>query len=244
MFGRRPTTPLEERLGHRFRDPALLERAVTHRSYAYEHGAAEHGGGDHSERLEFLGDAVLGAAASEWLYRRYPDLPEGELSQLKGWLVSRPVLARHARRLGLGELLRLGVGEERSGGRGKDSLLADALEAVLGAVFLDGGFAAARSAVEALLLEAAAERAGDPLRADAKTRLQELTQARGWGLPAYRLVSEAGPEHEKTFAVECRLETGTAAAASGPSKKIAEQRAAAAVMAAVEAAAAGLPKPL
>lgn len=236
MFGRRPATPLEERLGHRFRDPALLELAVTHRSYAYERGA-----GDHSERLEFLGDAVLGAAAAEWLYRRYADLPEGDLSQLKGWLVSRPVLARHARRLGLGELLRLGVGEERSGGRDKESLLADAFEAVLGAVFLDGGFAAARRAVEALLLEAAAERPGDPLRADAKTRLQELAQARGWGLPEYRPVGEQGPEHEKTFTVECRLETGAAAAASGPSKKIAEQRAAAAVLAAVEAAGEGRP---
>lgn len=233
MFGRRPATALEERLGHRFRDPALLELAVTHRSHAYERGSGEHG--EHYERLEFLGDAVLAAAAAEWLYRRYPDLPEGDLSQLKGWLVSRPVLARHARRLGLGELLRLGVGEERSGGRDKDSLLADALEAVLGAVFLDGGFEAARRAVERLLVEAAAERPGDPLRADAKTRLQELAQARGWSLPRYRLVGEEGPEHEKTFTVECRLEGGAAATAAGPSKKAAEQRAAAAVLAEVEA---------
>jgi ribonuclease-3 len=108
---------------------------------------------------------------------------------------------------------------------------------VLGAVFMDGGFPAARRAVEVLLLEAAAERAGDPLRADAKTRLQELTQARGWGLPEYRLIREEGPEHEKTFTVECRLESGTAATASGPSKKIAEQQAAGTVLAAVEAAA-------
>jgi ribonuclease-3 len=233
MFGRRPATPLEERLGHRFRDASLLELAVTHRSYAYEHGAGERG--EHYERLEFLGDAVLGATAAEWLYRCYPELPEGDLSQLKGWLVSGPVLAGHARRLGLGDLLRLGVGEERSGGRDKDSLLADALEAVLGAVFLDGGFAAARRAVETLLVEAAAERPGDPLRADAKTRLQELAQARGWSLPEYRLVGEEGPEHEKTFTVECRLEPGAAATAAGPSKKAAEQRAAAAVLAAVEA---------
>lgn len=232
MFGRRPATPLEERLGHRFGDPALLELAVTHRSHAYERGSGDPS--EHYERLEFLGDAVLAAAAAEWLYRRYPDLPEGDLSQLKGWLVSRPVLARHARRLGLGELLRLGVGEERSGGRDKDSLLADAFEAVLGAIFLDGGFAAARRAVERLLVEAAAERPDDPLRADAKTRLQELAQARGWSLPRYRLVAEEGPEHEKTFTVECSLEGGAAATASGPSKKLAEQRAAAAVLAAVE----------
>lgn len=231
MAPSRPATPLEERLGHRFADPALLELALTHRSHAYEGG-----GGDHSERLEFLGDAVLGAAASEWLYRRYPEVPEGELSQLKSYLVSRPVLARHARRLGVGELLRLGVGEERSGGRRKASLLADAFEAVLGALFLDGGYPAARRAVEALLLEAAAERAGDPVRADAKTRLQELAQARGWDLPEYRLVGEAGPDHEKTFAVECRLAGRAAATASGRSKKVAEQRAATAVLAEIEAA--------
>ena len=232
MFGRRPATPLEERLGHRFRDPALLERAVTHRSHAFEHGAGDHG--EHYERLEFLGDAVLGAAAADWLFRRYPDLPEGDLSRLKAYLVSRPVLASHARRLGLGELLRLGVGEERSGGRDKASLLADALEAVLGALFLDGGFAAAQRAVETLLLEAAAERQGDPVRTDVKTRLQEVTQARGWGLPEYRLVGEEGPDHEKTFIVECRLGERAAAVASGRSKKIAEQRAAAAVLAELE----------
>jgi ribonuclease-3 len=230
MFGRRPATPLEERLGHRFADPALLELAVTHPSHAHEKGQ-----GKHYERLEFLGDALLGAAAAEWLYRRYPEQPEGDLSQLKSWLVSKPVLARHARRLGIGELLRLGVGEERSGGRRKASLLADAFEAVLGALFLDGGFPAAQRAVQGLLLEAAAEHGGQPVQVDAKTRLQELAQARGWSLPEYRLVGEDGPDHEKTFRVECRLEQGSAATASGPSKKVAEQLAAGAVLAEVEA---------
>ncbi len=230
MFGRRPATPLEERLGHRFADPALLELAVTHPSHAHEKGQ-----GKHYERLEFLGDAVLGAAAAEWLYRRYPEVPEGDLSQLKSWLVSKPVLARYARRLGIGELLRLGVGEERSGGRRKASLLADAFEAVLGALFLDGGFPAAQRAVQGLLIEAAAERGGQALQVDAKTRLQELAQARGWNLPEYLLVGEEGPDHEKTFRVECRLEQGSAATASGRSKKIAEQLAAAAVLAEVEA---------
>lgn len=231
MFGRRPPTPLEERLAHRFAEPALLELAVTHPSHAHEQGQ-----GRHYERLEFLGDAVLGAAAAEWLYRRYPDLPEGHLSQLKSYLVSKPVLARHARRLGIGELLRLGVGEERSGGRRKASLLADAMEAVLGAVFLDGGFAAAQRVVQGLLIEAAAERGGQPVQVDAKTRLQELAQGRGWSLPEYRLVGEEGPDHEKTFRVECRLEQGSAATASGRSKKVAEQLAAAAVLAELEAA--------
>lgn len=230
MFGRRPATPLEERLGHRFAEPALLELAVTHPSHAHEKGQ-----GKHYERLEFLGDAVLGAAAAEWLYRRYPEVPEGDLSQLKSWLVSKPVLARYARRLGIGELLRLGVGEERSGGRRKASLLADAFEAVLGALFLDGGFPAAQRAVQGLLIEAAAERGGQAVQVDAKTRLQELAQARGWNLPEYRLVGEEGPDHEKTFRVECRLEQGSAATASGRSKKIAEQLAAAAVLAEVEA---------
>lgn len=236
MFGRRlasalKSTPLEQSLGHRFRKPELLERAVTHRSWANERGSEEH-----YERLEFLGDAVLGAAASEWLFHRYPDLPEGELSQLKSHLVSRPVLARQARRLGLGELLRLGVGEERSGGRKKDSLLADAMEAVLGALFVDGGYEAARRAVETLLLEAVPERSGEAVELDAKTRLQELAQARGWSLPDYRLVGEEGPDHEKTFEVECRLRNA-AATATGRSKKVAEQRAAAAVLAEIETAA-------
>ncbi len=123
MFGRRAPTPLEERLEHRFARPQLLELAVTHRSWANEQGIPEH-----YERLEFLGDAVLGLATAEWLYTAHPHLPEGELSKLKAQLVSRNHLARHAERLGLGESLRIGVGEERSGGRGKASLLADSLE--------------------------------------------------------------------------------------------------------------------
>lgn len=222
MLGRRPKTPLEERLGYRFRDPGLLELAVTHRSFANERGES-----DHYERLEFLGDAVLAAAAADWLYRQHPRLPEGDLSQLKGYFVSRPVLAGHARRLGIGGMLRLGVGEERSGGRRKDSLLADVMEAVLGAIFLDGGFEPARKAVQRFLAAASTEQGEDLGRVDAKTRLQELAQARGWKLPLYELVSEDGPDHQKVFTVECRLEEGTAARGSGRSKKIAEQEAAA-----------------
>jgi ribonuclease-3 len=229
VFGRRPPTPLEEKLGYRFRRSELIDLALTHRSHAHESDA-----GGHYERLEFLGDSVLGAVTAEWLYRDFPDLPEGELSKLKGYLVSQPVLARHARAIGLGDLLRLGVGEERSGGRRKDSLLADSLEAVLGAVFLDGGFPAVREIIEPLLETAVAERA-DPARFDAKTRLQELAQARGWDLPEYRPVAERGPDHDKTFTVECRLAGRVAGGGSGRSKKIAEQAAAAAALAAVAA---------
>jgi ribonuclease-3 len=221
MFGRRPTTPLEEQLGYRFRRPDLIDLAVTHRSHAHESAAPD----DSYERLEFLGDAVLGMVAAEWLYRRHPDLPEGELSRRKSDLVSRPVLARHARRLALGGRLRLGVGEERSGGREKESLLADVLEAVYGAVFLDGGLPAARKLIHGHFEAAEAEAGERPF--DAKTRLQELAQARGWALPVYRLVEESGPDHDKTFVVECLLEGDRAGGGTGRSKKLAEQAAAA-----------------
>ena len=236
MFGRRATTPLESRLGYRFRRSELLHLALTHPSHAHEAAAP----GDY-ERLEFLGDAVLGAVAVEWLYARYLELPEGELSKLKSFLVARPALARHAREVGLGEELHLGVGEERSGGRAKDSLLADALEAVFGGIFLDGGFAAARAAIRPLLVRAMAERAAEVAGAagaaaayfDAKTHLQEVAQARGWDLPRYRLAAESGPDHDKTFTVECRIEGHAVARGEGRSKKIAEQAAAAAVLARV-----------
>lgn len=231
MLGLRRSTPLEERLGYRFRRRELLERALTHRSFANERGES-----GHYERLEFLGDAVLGMATAEWLFRRHPELAEGDLSQLKSHLVSKPVLARHARRLGLGPVLRLGVGEERSGGRDKDSLLADSLEAVLGAVFIDGGVEPARGLIQALLETSMDERGAEAARGDAKTRLQELAQARGWELPDYQLVDEAGPDHAKSFTVECRLTDGTTARGTGRSKKIAEQRAAAAVLVALAAA--------
>ena len=216
---------LAERLGWSFRDPALLELALTHRSFATEHGTRAH-----YERLELLGDAVLGLLVAEWLYRRYPELLEGELSRRKSFLVSASVLAKLADRLGIGELLRLGVGEERSRGRRKPSLLADAFEAVLGALFLDGGLSAARAAVEPLLAALAAE---NPrmAAADAKTELQELVQARGWTLPLYTVTAETGPEHEKSFAVQCTVEAQLLGVGQGRSKKQAEQHAARAALA-------------
>lgn len=221
VFGRRPATPLEERLGYRFKRLDLLDLAVTHRSWANERGIPEH-----YERLEFLGDSVLGLLSAEWLYVRYPELPEGELSKLKAQLVSRPSLARHAEEIGLGTALKIGVGEDRSGGRTKASLLADSMEAVIGALYLDGGLEAARKVVEPLLTGSYEDRANKALT-DSKTQLQEVSQALGWDLPEYRLTAASGPDHNKVFVVECWLAGELGGTGEGPSKKIAEQRAAA-----------------
>lgn len=220
-FGRRDTTPLEKLLGHRFKRFDLLELALTHRSWANEQGIPEH-----YERLEFLGDAVLGVVAAEWLYASHPELPEGELSKHKAQLVSRETLAKHARDLDLGEVLRMGVGEDRSGGRTKSSLLADSMEAVFGALYLDGGLEVARKAILPMLEGGYHERAQQAVT-DAKTQLQEVVQALGWDLPEYRLTDSLGPDHSKTFVVECWLDGKLAGHGEGPSKKTAEQKAAA-----------------
>lgn len=241
MIGRRRKTELEEALGYRFKDRDLLERALIHRSYANEHGLPHH-----NERLEFLGDAVLGAVAAEWLFRAHPELPEGDLSKRKSYLVSAPALADFAAELAIGESLRLGVGEERSGGRAKPSLLADTVEAVLGAVFLDGGIEPVRRIVTPLL-ERVLEERPRALDHDPKTRLQEEVQGRGWELPEYLLVAEEGPDHEKLFTVECRVRERAAGRGSGRSKKVAEQEAAAEALEgllAAEAVAAGGGEPI
>ena len=221
VFGRRPVTPLEKRLGHRFKHPDLLQLALTHRSYANEQGVPEH-----YERLEFLGDAVLGLVTGQWLYERHPELPEGELSKMKAQLVSRTSLAQHAERLALGPALRIGVGEERSGGRTKASLLADSMEAIFGAIYLDAGLDAARDAILAMLEETGEERTL-LLGSDCKTQLQEMTQALGWDLPDYRLAAAVGPDHSKVFTIECWVGGAIAGRGEGPSKKVAEQKAAA-----------------
>ncbi len=169
---------------------------------------------------------MLGLLAAEWLFDSFPELDEGRMSELKSWVVSRPSLARIARSLGLGEVLRLGAGEERSGGRRKVSLLADALEAILGAIFVDRGLKAARK-VAFPLFEEALEQRGEHGFTDAKTRLQEYAQARSWSLPEYRHVKAEGPDHRKEFTVECWLEGRRAGQGKGPSKKAAERRAAA-----------------
>lgn len=223
-WGRRETSPIEQRLGYRFRRIEFLETALTHSSFANEQGLP----GDY-ERMEFLGDAVLGLVTAHWLFERYPNRPEGELSKFKSSLVSARSLAFHAKKIRLGEVLRLGVGEERSGGRRKSSLLANSMEAIFGAVFRDGGLEAARAVVVHLLEDQAPE-AQPTVYGDAKTELQEFTQAREWTLPAYLLVAEEGPDHDKRFEIECRVEGRALGRGKGRSKKIAEQEAAAATL--------------
>lgn len=219
---------LLERLGHRFADRSLFDLAITHRSFANEQGL-----GDHNERLEFLGDAVLGLVVVDRLYRRRPEQAEGELARAKAALVSASALAPYAEASGLGEVLRLGVGESRSGGRRKRSLLADGWEALLGAVYLDGGMAAAEAAVDRYL--AWAERRIEVELRDPKTELQERVQARGRPLPDYAIVEEHGPEHDKTFV--CRVDAGDeiAGVGRGRTKKEAQLAAAAAALSAWEA---------
>ncbi len=214
----------QRRLGYEFRHQELLQLALTHRSYAHENRL-----GEQNERLEFLGDSVLGLIAGEELYQSRPDLPEGDLSRRRSYLVSESTLARMASEIRLGRVMRLGVGEDRSGGRDKPSLLADSLEAVFGAVFLDGGLDAARSVICPLLkLQMETTQAWD--RRDNKTRLQELLQSQGNGLPRYHLVDEQGPDHDKTFTIECRRDGEVLGQGSGSSKKAAEQAAAEAAL--------------
>ncbi len=201
-------------------EAGLLEQALTHRSYAYEHG-----GLPTNERLEFLGDAVLGLVVTDALYIAHPDLAEGQLAKLRASVVNTRALAEVARGLGLGSWLRLGRGEEVTGGRDKASLLADTLEAVLGAVFLERGLAGANGVVHRLFdpLMSAAATHGAAL--DWKTVLQELAAARGLG-PLDYAVQESGPDHAKSFTAEARLGGVPQGAGAGRSKKEAEQRAA------------------
>ena len=218
--GQKPSLEdFEQRLGHPFRDRSLLEAAWVHRSAANERKLP-----GNYERLEFLGDAVLGMIAADWLYRRHADLPEGELSRWKSSLVSADALASYARELGLGDHLVVGQGEERSGGRDKASLLADSLEAVIAAVFLDGGLRAARKVVERFLRSATTTI--DLAAADAKSALQERIQGQGREAPSYRVTEETGPDHDKTFTVEVLIAGEVAGSGTGRSKKAAELEAA------------------
>lgn len=212
-------------LGYTFRSPELLEQALTHRSYVNESPAEAD-----NERLEFLGDAVLDLIVSEALMERFPSAKEGRLSQLRAYVVSEGGLAQAAERMGLGPALRLGRGEELSGGRSKPSLLADAMEAVVAAVYLDGGFEAARQVVWRLL-----ELPDEQVHAgDAKSTLQQRIQADHRATPEYRLVQEVGPDHDKTFVVEVHLQGERLGAGVGRTKKEAEQRAAAQVLASMD----------
>lgn len=219
---------LEARLGLSFRNPGLLRQALRHSSYAHENPDS----GPSNEQLEFLGDAVLSLTVSHLLLRAFPRSPEGELSKRRAALVNARTLAAVARGLRLGDFLLLGKGEERQGGRGKTSLLADALEAVLAAVYLDQGLEAAARLVETWLgpLLAAQE---DLEFQDAKTRLQEWAQARGQAPPEYVVLEESGPSHARRFRVALRLGGETLAEGCGRSKKAAEQEAARQVLAAL-----------
>ncbi len=228
---------LEESLGHRFQRLQLLEQALTHSSQAREVEALGASGGlsiGDNEMLEFLGDAVLGLATSETLFHRFPEFQEGQLSKLRAHLVGQRYLLRIAEQLQIGEYMLLGRGEEKSGGRNKASLLVDALEAILAALYLDGGWPVARDFIVRVILEPELahmnlETSAIPVM-DFKSALQEALQARGGPQPVYALVKEEGPEHKKTFTVEVRLPEPAAAQfvgrAQGPTKKRAEQEAA------------------
>lgn len=212
---------LQERLGHRFADQRLLERALTHRSFS----------ADHYERLEFLGDSVLSLAVSGLLYERLSSQPEGDLSRIRANLVKQDTLHGLADVLRLSPLLRLGEGEIRSGGRERPSILADALEAILGAVYLDAGFDAANALVRRLYQSVDLSPGQSVQGKDPKTALQEWLQGRKMKLPQYRVVATLGEAHKQTFDVECEVaELGRSERGIGNSRRAAEQSAAAAML--------------
>ncbi len=214
-------------------DESLLSRALTHRSYSYEHG-----GLPHNERLEFLGDSVLGLVVTDHLFTTHPDITEGELAKLRAAVVNMRALAGVARDIGLGGFIRLGRGEVTTGGREKDSILADTVEAVIGAVYLStpapGGLAAAGKLVHALLDELMVTAAGLGAGLDWKTSLQEVAAARDLSSPYYRTVAD-GPDHDKTFTAEAVVGDEVRGTGTGRTKKDAEQRAAAAAYRALTA---------
>ena len=214
---------LSRALGYRFDDPQLLQAAVTHRS----------AGSHNNERLEFLGDAVLGYIVAEWLFEQFPKATEGQLSRLRASLVKRATLAEIARQLNLGDYLLLGSGELKSGGFRRDSILADAMEAILGAIVLDSdnGLEQCRACIRRLFASKVGELSpGEELK-DPKTRLQELLQSRKLDLPAYDVVEVTGKAHHQRFAVECRVEAmQQCARGEGSSRRRAEQAAAKAML--------------
>jgi ribonuclease-3 len=215
---------LERRLGYEFRDRELLMRALTHRSRAHEDAS---GTIADNESLEFLGDAVLGFVIADMLFREFPQLDEGQKSKIKSTLVSSAALGRLARRLGLGGHLMLGRGEEKTGGRRKQALLADGYEALIAAVFLDGGIDEARRFIMRQFADEIEEvRSPSFWERDYKSGLQEMLQSRSQPLPEYLVTAESGPDHRKVFQVEVRVQGETLAQASGGSKKEAEQQAA------------------
>jgi ribonuclease-3 len=218
--------PLQQRLQHTFSNAALLTQALTHRSFS----------GDHYERLEFLGDSVLSLAVSDLLYARLGTLPEGDLSRVRANLVKQETLHQLAVGLGLPEVIRLGEGEVRSGGKKRPSILADTLEAIIGAVYLDGGFAAAQALVQRLYQDVEINPNMAATAKDAKTELQEWLQARKMQLPQYRVVGTIGAAHQQSFDVECVIgELRLTERGIGGSRRAGEQAAAAAMLQTIQA---------
>jgi len=236
---------LEETIGHSFGDPELLNRALTHSSHAQEAGSEAESRRDDNEQMEFLGDTVLGFIISQELFRRFPGYDEGQLSKLKAHLVSARHLLRTARTLDIGTYLRLGRGEEKTGGRAKAALLVDALEALLAAVFLDAGLETTREIILREILEpelARLHEGGSSMPVlDHKSRLLEVAQAGGRPQPSYVVVKEEGPEHKKSFTIEARVHNKEDGApevvgrGEGSTKKKAEQAAAQQALAHLEA---------
>ena len=209
--------PLESVIGYRFKNPDLLKLALSHKSFASESGS-----GAYNERLEFLGDSVLAAVVAHQLFDEYPQDAEGGLSKKKSLLVSRPSLAAWGEEIGLGAHLLLGIGEETTGGRSRHSLLANAIEAVIGAIYLDGGYEPAAKFIRGWC----SRKHGTLLETDHKSRLQELLQKRHKAPPVYELASAEGPDHDKTFRILVRLADKELGRGTGKSKKEAEQAAA------------------
>ena len=214
---------LEQKLSYTFHDRTLLEGALCHSSYANEHRAV---GARSNERLEFLGDAVLGLVTADYLYHKHPDLPEGDLTRIRAALVGEASLHEAAQSLGLGDYLKLGRGEESGGGRQRPSILADATESVFAAVYLDGGMEEARAIIHRVLLDREREEVVEERRRDYKTALQELVQRTPGHTITYELEQELGPDHSRVFVMEVRLDGETVGRGEGRSKKNAEQAAA------------------
>ena len=214
---------LEEKLQYHFKNPALLEEALRHSSYANEHRGANFFS---NERLEFLGDSVLGFVTAEYLFARHPDLPEGDLTRIRAALVCEQSLHEVAQKLNLGSYLKLGKGEEAGGGRHRASILADATEAVFAAVYLDGGITAASELIHRVLLDVEREEVVEERRRDYKTELQELVQRRSGQVLHYELTGTSGPDHAKQFTFRVTLNGRELGQGTGRSKKEAEQSAA------------------
>ena len=214
---------LENKLGYAFKDVTLLKRSLSHKSYANEKRIDAT---NHNERLEFLGDAVLELSVSDLLIHRFPDLREGDMSKIRASLVNETALAEQARQLGLGDYIYLGKGEEQCSGREKNSLLADAFEALLGAIYLDGGYKKVFPIIRDLILPDLLRAGTEDISRDYKTKLQEDVQNRFKEAPEYRLISESGPDHAKVFEIHLFIRGTKVAEGRGKSKKQAEQSAA------------------